>query len=215
LIGALMGTETANETARRAGDDGEESGLIASLRDRDSAGCEQFVRRFGGQLLATARRFLRCEADCADAVQETFVSAFQAIDKFEGHSALGTWLHRIVVNVCLMKLRSRGRRSELSIDALLPTFDESGHHANAVRPWKQAPDAQLLRDETRSLVCRCIDMLPDDYRTVLLLRDIEELNTEETSEILGATPGTVKTRLHRARQALRSLLEPHFGSTVR
>jgi RNA polymerase sigma-70 factor, ECF subfamily len=205
-----MGIQTANETARRVGDYGEEAGLIAALRARNSAGCEQFVHRFGGQLLATARRFLRCEADCADAVQETFFSAFQAIDKFQGHSTLGTWLHRIVVNVCLMKLRSHAHQSEISIDALLPTFDESGHHAKGVRRWKQAPDEQLLRDETRSLVRRCIDMLSDDYRTVLLLRDIEQISTEETASILGATPGTIKTRLHRARQALRTLLEPHF-----
>jgi RNA polymerase sigma-70 factor (ECF subfamily) len=205
-----MGIQTANETACRVGDYGEEAGLIAAVRDRNSAGCEQFVHRFGGQLLATARRFLHCEADCADAVQETFASAFQAIDRFQGHSALGTWLHRIVVNVCLMKLRSRAHQSEISIDELLPTFDESGHHAKGVRRWKQAPDEHLLRDETRWLVRRCIDMLSDDYRTVLLLRDIEQISTEETAAILGVNPGTIKTRLHRARQALRTLLEPHF-----
>jgi RNA polymerase sigma-70 factor, ECF subfamily len=208
LIGAIMESETANETPRRAGD---ECGFVAALRGRDSPCREQFVRRFGGQMLATARRFLHRDEDCADAVQEAFLSAFQAIDRFKGNSTLGTWLHRIVVNVCLMKLRARSRRSEVSIDALLPTFDESGHHAHAVRPWKQPPDEQLLRDETRSLVRRCIDILPDDYRTVLVLRDIEELSTEETAEILGAKPGTVRTRLHRARQALRTLVEPHFS----
>jgi RNA polymerase sigma-70 factor (ECF subfamily) len=204
----LQGTSAA---APEAADLSTDASLVAALRNKTSASSVEFVRRFGPRALAIARRFLRCDADCADAVQESFLSAFQAIDGFEENSALATWLHRIVVNVCLMKLRSRARRSELSIDTLLPAFDESGHHAHAVRRWKQAPDEQLLRDETRSLVRGCIDQLPDDYRTVLLLRDIEELSTEETAEILGATTGTVKTRLHRARQALRTLLEPHFS----
>jgi RNA polymerase sigma-70 factor, ECF subfamily len=205
-----MPTDTTAGAARQATDLSGDASLVAALRNKTSDSSVEFVRRFGPRALATARRFLHCDADCADAVQESFLSAFQAIDKFEGNAALGTWLHRIVVNVCLMKLRSRGRQSVIAIDSLLPTFDASGHHANAVRPWKQAPDERLLRDETRSLVRRCIDRLPDDYRTVLLLRDIEELSTEETAEVLGATIGSVKTRLHRARQALRTLLEPHF-----
>jgi RNA polymerase sigma-70 factor (ECF subfamily) len=205
-----MQTEIANATAHPAGDCSDDAALLAALKNRAPASFEQLVHRFGGQLLATSRRFLREEADCADAIQETFLSAFRAINQFEGNSTLGTWLHRIMVNFCLMKLRSKSRRSEVSIDALMPTFDASGHHANAVRRWKQSPDHQLLRDETRLLVRSCIERLPDDYRTVLLLRDIEEISTEETAKILGANPGTIKTRLHRARQALRTVLEPHF-----
>jgi RNA polymerase sigma-70 factor (ECF subfamily) len=184
--------------------------LAAALKDRETNAGEEFVRRFGSTAFATARRFLQSDSDCEDAVQESFLSAVQSIGTFKGNSALGTWLHRIVVNVCLMKLRSRAPQPSLSIDALLPTFDTSGRHMQAVRRWKSAPDHRLLREETRELVRRCIDMLPDDHRTVLILRDIEELSTQETAEILRATPGIVKTRLHRARQALRSLLEPHF-----
>jgi RNA polymerase sigma-70 factor (ECF subfamily) len=144
-------------------------------------------------------------------VQEAFIAAFQALDRFEGQSQLGTWLHRIVVNACLMKLRSRSRKPEVSIESLLPAFDEAGHHSEAVRSWSKRPDEQLLSDETRGLVRRSIDSLPDEYRTVLLLRDIEELSTEETARMLKATPGAIKTRLHRARQALRTLLDPHFS----
>jgi RNA polymerase sigma-70 factor (ECF subfamily) len=188
----------------------DELELVAALRRDESTAHETFVWRFGGRMLATARRFLPCEQDCHDAVQEAFISAFQAIDKFEGNSKLGTWLHRILVNACLMKLRSRSRRHEVSIDALLPKFDSSGHHMHSMPRWRQPADEQLQCDETRALVRRCIDMLPDDYRCILLLRDIEELNTEETAATLNLTAGAVKTRLHRARQALRTLLEPHF-----
>ena len=189
---------------------GAETELLALLRSGDEEASAAFVRKYGGPRLAVARRFLRCEQDRADAVQDAFIAAFRCLNRFEGNSSLGTWLHRILVNACLMKLRSRSRRHEVSIDDLLPKFDDSGHHRQSVTRWRQPADDQLQCDETRKLVRRSIDMLPDDFRSVLLLRDIEELNTEETAATLKITPGAVKTRLHRARQALRTLLEPHF-----
>jgi RNA polymerase sigma-70 factor (ECF subfamily) len=155
-----------------------------------------------------ARRFLRTEEDSADAVQDAFLSAFRSLEGFAGNSALGTWLHRIVVNVCLMRLRARSRSREVRIDHLLPTFDETGHHSQPVRAWEDDALARLTRAETRAYVRACIDRLPDPYREVLVLRDIEELDTEQTAQHLGINVGAVKTRLHRARQALRTLLEP-------
>jgi RNA polymerase sigma-70 factor (ECF subfamily) len=188
----------------------DETVLVAALRRRDPQAFETIVRKFGGRMLATARRYLHGEQDAADAVQDAFLSAFQAIDRFEGNSQLGTWLHRILINACLMKLRSRARHPEATNERLLPAFDASGHHASAARHWR--PDDELLSNENRTLVRQCIDKLPDGYRSVLLLRDIEEFSTEEAAAALQTTPGNVKTRLHRARQALRTLLEPHFAS---
>lgn len=184
--------------------------LLTGLRARQPRAFAECLRLYGGRMLSTARRLLRGEPDAEDAVQEAFLSAFQGIGRFEGNSQLGTWLHRIVVNVCLMKLRSRSRRPETSIDSLLPQFDDTGHVAGGVRAWNERPEDHLTRDETRALVWQSIDRLPEDYRTVLLLRDIEELDTEETAHLLGVTSGTVKTRLHRARQGLKTLLDPHF-----
>jgi RNA polymerase sigma-70 factor (ECF subfamily) len=159
-------------------------------------------------MLAVARRFLRAEEDSADAVQDAFLSAFRSLDGFEGNSALGTWLHRIVVNVCLMRLRAQSRSREVRIDDLLPVFDETGHHGRPVRPWEDPALARLTRAEVCTQVRACIEELPEPYRVVLLLRDIEELDTEQTAQHLGINPGAVKTRLHRARQALRTRLEP-------
>jgi RNA polymerase sigma-70 factor (ECF subfamily) len=159
-------------------------------------------------MLAVARRFLRGDEDRADAVQDAFLAAFRCLDSFEGHSSLGTWLHRIVVNSCLMKLRVQSRGRAAPLDDLLPTFDETGRHSRPVRPWPEDALSRLTREETRIQVRACIDRLPEPYRTVLLLRDIEELDTEQTARQLGITPGTVKTRLHRARQALRTLVAP-------
>ena len=187
-----MLTRRTKSVAPSVGDLRERDARIAALRKKDPAACEAIVRELGGQMLAIARRYLQSDQDCEDAVQEAFLSAFRAIERFEGNSELGTWLHRIVVNTCLMRLRSRSRRHEVSIEALLPTFDQSGHHSQAIRPWRGMPDEKLLREETRATVRRCIDMLPAEYRTVLLLRDIEQLSTEDAADVLNATPGAVK-----------------------
>ena len=182
--------------------------LLERIRAGDERACEALVRQHSGRMLAVARRFLRNEEDSADAVQDAFLSAFRSLEGFERNSALGTWLHRIVVNVCLMRLRARSRNREVRIDDLLPTFDETGHHSRPVRAWEDDALARLARAETRAHVRACIDRLPAPYREVLVLRDIEELDTEQTAQQLGINPGAVKTRLHRARQALRTLLEP-------
>jgi RNA polymerase sigma-70 factor (ECF subfamily) len=184
-----------------------EGDLLARLRRNDAYAFEELVRAQSARLLSVARRILRNEEDARDAVQEGFVSAFRALPEFNGQSRLATWLHRIVVNASLMKLRARSRRPEVSIETLLPRFLEDGHHAEPVGPWMSV-DAMLMRQETRAQLLRALDSLPDSYRTVVVLRDIEELDTETTAKMLGLTPNAVKIRLHRARQALVRLLSP-------
>lgn len=200
-------------TRGTAAADGGEQALLAGLRNGDPAAFELLVRQETGPCLAAARRLLRNEEDARDAVQEAFLSAFKAIGTFQGSSRLGTWLHRIVINTALMRLRSRRCRPERSIEDLLPQFNEDGHHL--VPPAPVADDAaeRLLLAERRHLVHDAIDLLPDNYREVVLLRDFEGLCTEECATLLGTTPNAVKIRLHRARQALRTLLERHFGKT--
>jgi RNA polymerase sigma-70 factor, ECF subfamily len=184
-----------------------ETDLITRLRAGDDDAYLTFVRQFGGRMMALARRFLRNEEDAADAVQDAFLAAFKALSQFEGNSALATWLHRIVVNTCLMKLRSDARRRTCSLEELLPRFDGTGHYVQPVSPWSEDAYDSLISAENRAQVRACIDQLPEDYRTVLVLRDIEELDTEQTAAVLDLSPGAVKTRLHRARQALRELLD--------
>jgi RNA polymerase sigma-70 factor (ECF subfamily) len=188
--------------------DAGEAALLAQLRGGDEAAYEQMVRAESGRLLAVARRFLRNEEDARDALQQAFLSAFRALPQFNGQCRLSTWLHRIVANTALMKLRSRGRRPEESIEELLPRYQEDGHHVEQFSDWSMAADARMEQRETRERVRAAVDRLPDAYRVVLLLRDIEELDTIETARMLGLTPSAVKTRLHRARQALTKLLAP-------
>lgn len=186
----------------------DEAHLIAGLRRGDERSFEVLVRQYGSRLLAVCRRLLRSEDDARDALQDAFVSAFRSVDRFEGGSRVSTWLHRIAVNSCLMKLRSRRRRAEEPIEDLLPKFLEDGHAAVPSVPWEGSVEALLERAETGALVRAAIDRLPESYRTVLLLRDIEELDTDETARMLEISPNAVKIRLHRARQALRELLDP-------
>jgi RNA polymerase sigma-70 factor (ECF subfamily) len=153
------------------------------------------------------RRLLRNEQDAQDATQEAFLNAFKHLDDFDGSARLSTWLHRIAVNAALMRLRSQRRRPEQPIEPQLPRFDAEGEHEQAPWAWAARADAALGSAELRKAVRAAIDSLPDLYRDVLLLRDIEELSTEEAAHALGISVAASKTRLHRARLALRERLD--------
>lgn len=195
---------------RAAGAVADEATLLVRMRAGDDDAFEACVRAYSGQLLAVARRILSHEEDARDAVQDAFLSAFKGIGRFDGLSRISTWLHRIVVNAALSRLRARQRRPEMSIEDLLPHFAEGEHQIDPPTPWKATSIAILQQQETREMVRGCINRLPETYRIVLVLRDIEGLSTEETAQLLDTTLGVVKTRLHRARQALRSFLDPYF-----
>jgi RNA polymerase sigma-70 factor (ECF subfamily) len=168
---------------------------------------EIFVREYNARLMAVARRLLTSEEDAADAVQDGLLSAFVARNSYRGDSTVYTWLYRIVVNACLMKMRSRRRTAVASLDALSPTCDDDDR---LLRTKSNATSAanHLEREETCAAVRAAIDRLPSDYRAVLLLRDIKELDTNEVAAILNLSHIVLKTRLHRARQALRKVLRP-------
>jgi RNA polymerase sigma-70 factor (ECF subfamily) len=188
----------------------DEAALLAGMQGGSDDAFEACVRIYCTRLLVIARRILKNEEDARDAVQDAFLSAFKEIGNFRGESLLSTWLHRIVVNAALARLRTRQRHPEPSIEDLLPHFGDDEHQIDPPAPWKATSETTLQRQESRELVRRCIGKLPEMYRTVLLLRDIEGLDTGETARMLGTSLGVVKTRLHRARQALRALLDPYF-----
>jgi RNA polymerase sigma-70 factor (ECF subfamily) len=198
------------DSSGRSGTAQDEAALLAGMQAGDDGAFEACVRIHFGRMLVVARRILGNAADAEDAVQDAFASAFKGIGRFHGLSSLGSWLHRIVVNAALGRLRSRQRHPEQSIEDLLPHFGEGEHQIDPPAPWKATPETGLQVQEARALVQSCINRLPESYRTVLLLRDIEGLDTEETAGLLGTSAAVVKTRLHRARQALRTLLDPHF-----
>jgi RNA polymerase sigma-70 factor (ECF subfamily) len=190
--------------------DASEAAFVTRLRAGEPDAFEQLVRNYTPRLLRVARRLLGNDDEARDALQDAFISVFRSIRSFEAGSRLSTWLHRVVVNAALMKLRTRRRHPEEEIEKYLPLFQEDGHQIVPSVEWMESAETALQRKEIRQLVRAAIDRLPDTYRTVLLLRDIEEMSTEESAEILGISTTAAKLRLHRARQALRSQLDPQM-----
>ncbi len=181
--------------------------LLARLRAGEDAAFADLVREHGPRLLATARRILREDGAAQDALQDGFLRAFRSLGEFRGEARLGTWLHRIVVNAALGRLRAAARHPEEPLDPLLPEFSAGGHFREAPAAWAPPPEEEVERRELQRRVRAEVDALPDSYRAVLVLRDLEGFDTEEAARLLGLTPANVKVRLHRARQALRTRLD--------
>ena len=186
----------------------QEQSNKSSQKIIDSTLSEDMVRNNIGWMIAVAQRLLTDRALAEDAVQEAFVAAFRSYHKFENRSSLKTWLHRITVNAALMKLRKIKRLSEQAIDEFLPEFDQYDCRIEA--PWSNIVSIEdiIENEQTQAQVHTAIDKLPDAYRNVLLLRDIEGYDTGEVAELLALSESNVKVRLHRARTALKKLIEP-------
>jgi RNA polymerase sigma-70 factor, ECF subfamily len=184
-----------------------EATLIDRLRGGDPVALEGLMEQFAPRVHRLAYGITRNEADTEEVVQDVFLSLFRNIEGFEGRAALGTWIYRITVNAALIKRRGKRVELEVLLEDHLPTFREDGHRegdrALLLADWSETPEAELLSNETRRAVRRMIASLPDRYRVVLLLRDMEGLSNEETAEILDESVASVKSRLHRARMALR------------
>jgi RNA polymerase sigma-70 factor (ECF subfamily) len=184
-----------------------EATLIDRLRGGDPVALEGLMEQFAPQVHRLAYGITRNEADTEEVVQDVFLSLFRNIEGFEGRAALGTWIYRITVNAALIKRRGKRVELEVLLEDHLPTFREDGHRegdrALLLADWSETPEAELLSNETRRAVRRMIASLPDHYRVVVLLRDMEGLSNEETAAILDDSVASVKSRLHRARMALR------------
>ena len=205
----MDGTGRAGNQNTDAGPvDETEQALLAGLRAGHEPAFTDLVTHYGGPMLAVARRILGNEEDARDCVQDALISAAGNIEKFEGRSKLSTWLHRIVVNSALSQLRARSRRPEQSIEPLLPEFNMMGCRIELPEEDYLSLDELIDKSKVSATVRATIEQLPESYRVVLLLRDIEEFSVQETADLLETSPGAIKTRLHRARSALKTLLEP-------
>jgi len=188
-----------------------EQSELDRLRVGDRAAFTRLVEQHGPRMLSLARGLLRSEHDAEDALQDAFLSASKAIGSFDGRSQLSTWLHRIIINACLMRWRAAARHPEQSIESLLPTFLPDGHQTHSSKPWKSL-ETEVAPDSTTSKrVAASYEQLPEAQRTVLYLRDAQGFSTQQTAAALDISEDAVKTRLHRARQALRGLLDASFA----
>jgi RNA polymerase sigma-70 factor (ECF subfamily) len=189
--------------------------LVQQLRQGDASALEVLMGRYSDRAYRIAFGITRNSADAEEAVQDAFLALYQKAESFEGRGTLSTWLYRVVTNAALMKRRGRRREVEVSLEAKLPTFRDNGSRAGDMNvltaDWSQNPEAELLSRETQAILERAIDTLPKSHRTVLVLRDVEGLSNEEVAEAVGETVAAVKSRLHRARMALREELTRHLG----
>lgn len=182
--------------------------LINGLINGDAGSYRELVDCYWKSLNFLSRRMLGNTHDAADCVQEAFIQVIKNIHGFERKSSLETWLRKIVVNQSLMKLRSRSGNREESLDAIMHRFDEDGHYVQGYEG--QPADLERLQEssEVREIVRKKMDNLPDIYRAILILRDVEGYSTEEVARMTHITEENVKVRLHRARLAMRNMLEP-------
>ncbi len=189
--------------------------LVERLRGGDAAALETLMERYAFRVYRLAYWITRNEADAEEVVQDVFLTVFRKIHSFEGRAALGSWIYRVSTNAALIKRRGRRAEVGLSLDSQLPTFLPDGHRAGdpafVMVDWSQTPEADLLSRETREILHKAIDALPDRHRLVLVLRDVEGLSNEEVAEVVGESVAAVKSRLHRARMALREKLTRHLG----
>jgi RNA polymerase sigma-70 factor, ECF subfamily len=193
----------------------DESDLVARARQRDKAAIRTIVRQNNRRLFRVARSILKDDWEAEDAVQEAYVRGFGRLDEFEGRSKLSTWLTRIVVNECLMRLRRlRPDFTDLAELENVSAEDEANIVPFPLNPAQPNPERAMAQTEINSMLEKAIDALPDVYRIVLVARVIEEMSVEETAELYGLKPETVKTRLHRARALLRQDLEQKFGPLI-
>jgi len=187
-----------------------QAGLIERLRAGDSAALEALMSEYASRVYRLAFGITRDQADAEEVAQDVFLTLATKCAMFEGRAALGSWIYRITTNAALNKRRGKRREVETSLEEHLPAFQADGHREGdrtyVLADWSQNPERELLSGEARRVLGRALDGLPERYRAVVMLRDVEELSNEQAAELLGESVASVKSRLHRARQALREQL---------
>jgi RNA polymerase sigma-70 factor (ECF subfamily) len=186
----------------------DESSLVAQSRQGDTRAFSDLVRRYEGKIFRLAQHITQNREDAEDVLQETFMKAYEHLDQFQGNSKFYTWIVRIAVNQALMKLRRRKTDKSVSLDETIDTGEDTV--VREIAAWGEDPEQQFTREELGSILETAIDSLEPPYRSVFVLRDIDELSTEETAEALDLSVPAVKSRLLRARLQLREKLTRKF-----
>lgn len=199
-------------TQPAASDRLDDAALVARIRARDADAFRTLMQRYNQRLYRVARGILRNDGEAEDAVQEAYVRAFSHLADFRGESSLATWLTRIVMNEALGRLRSQRRMMERDGSALNVSEAEIIQFPLAAKT--DDPERSLAQREILNLVQKITDELPDVYRIVFMTRVIEGMSVEDTAELLGIPPETVKTRLHRARRLVREQLDKQIGPVL-
>jgi RNA polymerase sigma-70 factor, ECF subfamily len=181
--------------------------LLEALRRRDATAAECLVSIFGDRAYRLAIGITGNHQDAEEVVQDAFWTVIRTIDTFRADAALGSWIYRITANAALQRRRSvTRRRHEISLADILPAFHEDGRYADPIVDWSTELDDPAVQSELRSALTLALEELPDHYRAVIVLRDVEGLSMAEVADCLDSTVATAKSRAHRARLLLRRRL---------
>jgi RNA polymerase sigma-70 factor (ECF subfamily) len=186
----------------------DEAILVSQSRDGDMRAFGELVRRYEGKIFRLAQHITQNREDAEDVLQETFLKAYEHLEQFKGDSKFYTWIVRIAVNQALMKLRRRKTDKSVSLDEQIDTGEDT--LVREIAAWGEDPEQRFSRDELGRILDDAIESLEPPYRSVFVLRDIEDLSTEETADALGLSVPAVKSRLLRARLQLREKLTRFF-----
>jgi len=186
----------------------DESSLVAQAKAGDQAAFSELVTQYERKIYRLAKNITRNDEDAEDVLQDAFLKAYTHLDNFKGDSKFYTWIVRIAVNEALMRLRKRKTDRTVPLDEPVELGEETV--AREIAVWEDNPEQRYSKEEWRTILDAAVDNLKRDFRTVFVLRDIEELSTEETAETLGISVPAVKSRLLRARLALRETLTRQF-----
>jgi RNA polymerase sigma-70 factor (ECF subfamily) len=187
--------------------------LVEALRRQEADATERLVERFGDRVYRLTLRITGSKEDAEEAAQDALWTAARKIDSFKGESAFGSWLYRIAANSAYQKLRTRKQRSrEIAIDEVLPSLDTDGRHFEPMDDWSNRVDERALQGELRDVLEKAIDALPADYRTALVLHDVEGLSNPDIADTLGISLPAVKSRVHRSRLFVRKRLSEYLGA---
>ena len=199
-------TPSSNPVA--AADPSDEGNLVAQAQAGDAAAFTELVKRYERRIYRLAKHITQNDEDAEDVLQDSFLKAYEHLSGFQGQSKFYTWIVRIAVNEALMKLRKRKGDRFVSLDEPIDTGEEEVKREVAV--WEGNPEQLYSQEELQRILNEAVESLKPDFRAVFTLRDIEELSTEETAEALGISIPAVKSRLLRARLALREKLTRQF-----
>lgn len=185
-----------------------EAAMVALARSGDAQAFSELLQRYEGKIFRLALHITQNREDAEDVLQETFLKAYEHLDQFQGNSKFYTWVVRIAVNQALMKLRKRKSDRSVSLDDTIDTGEDTV--SREIAAWDENPEERYGREELNDILTGAIDSLAPIYRAVFVLRDIDELSTEETAEALDLSVPAVKSRLLRARLQLRDKLTRYF-----
>ena len=187
-----------------------EEQLVKDLQAGKTRSFEQLANLYQKKIYALSFNLTRNITDSQDVTQEVLLTLFRKGHTFQGKSAFSSWVYRITLNASYMKLRSRKKEPNVTIDELLPSFNSSGFQQEKIQDWSENTESLLFDNETREVIQKAVDLLPEKEKVVFILRDVEGLSTEKVSNILELTIPAVKSRLHRARLFLRKKLANYF-----